>query len=491
MSCGKLQNKDCRFVKERNGLLMALLFKFLSQASFTCITSVVILSPWVFSAWEMWFFWPFVVLIFISLLFFSLKLVLSAWSDEPVSNRGKLKIVVVMSWLIFLAYAFARFAQADVYMDAERSFLLFLTPFLLGIQIVFGFDRNQSKILWKIMLVNLFSLGLYGVINHLGWKSSHVLWRPGYAQYVAESRATGTYFCPDHFSGIMELALSLALGVLLARGEDVRQKIFSLVIVLVSLVGIVLSKSRGGGLTIIFLGAVVLAIGFMQWPVIVRWYLRATIAGAAGLILIFFCNYESSYMVRFKEHFGWNQLRGKPTSEILVGAKSRLVASCRGQMYSAALRAWKDKPLFGIGPGMHQNLWPHYAPSPDGDRELGVWPSFPNYEFHSYEVHSDWIQLLEEYGTVGLVLFVLLFGIILCVLFKGMMGEVAARQDVDSMLTGNGHYAMILGAIFSCAVMAFHSFGDFNLQMPATVWLMAAIVAVPVGYIVNSESLRS
>jgi len=462
---------------------------FLSWGGFVCIAVVVTFSPWLFAAWEMWFFWPFVALIFLSLLFFSLKLVLSARSSEPGNGGGKLKLAVVLSWLILLVYALLRFIQADVYMDAERSFLLFLTPFLLGVQIVFGFDRNQSKMLWKIILVNLCILGLYGVINHLGWRSTHVLWRPGYAQYVAESRATGSYFCPDHFAGIMELALSLALGVLLARGEDVKQKIFSLMIAVVSLLGIMLSKSRGGGLTVVTLGVVVLAIGFMQWPVIVRWYWRATIAGLAGLILIAFCRYESSYMIRFKEHFGWSQLRGKPASEIVAGVKSRLVASCRGQMYSGALRAWKDKPILGIGPGMHQNLWPHYAPSPDGNRELGIWPSFPNYEFHSYEVHSDWIQLLEEYGVVGLVLFILPFLATLFVLFKGMMAETADRQRLNWMETGNDRYASILGAILSLAALAFHSFGDFNLQLPATVWLMAAIVAIPVGRILNSESL--
>ncbi len=470
---------------------MVSLYKFCSWASFCCMAAIVLLSPWCFAAWEMWFFWPFVALIFVSLLFFSLRLISSAWAGESAAGDGRLKAVLVLSWLVFLAYAFVRFVQADVFMDAEKSFLLLLTPFLLGVQIVFGFDRKKSEMLWMIVLVNLFVLGLYGVVNHIGWKSTHVLWRPGYSQYIAESRATGTYFCPDHFAGIMELAFSLALGILLARGTDKKYRLFALAVAAIALVGVVMSKSRGGGMTLIVIGAVVLAVGFMQWPVALRWYWRATVAGVAGLVLIAFCHYENSYMTRFKEHFGWSQLRGKPFSEMTDGVKSRLIASCRGQMYSAALRAWKTNPVFGIGPGMHQNLWPHYAPSPDGNRELAIWPTFPNNDFHSYEVHSDWIQLMEEYGVVGLILFFLPFLAVVYILSRGLTAGSAEGEKRDPLEAGSFHFAITLGAVFSCAAMAFHSLGDFNLQMPATVWLLTVIIAVPLRQIIYPGSPRS
>ena len=55
-------------------------------------------------------------------------------------------------------------------------------------------------------------------------------------------------------------------------------------------------------------------------------------------------------------------------------AIAKLKDGARYHMISAALRAWRTRPLFGIGPGMHRNLWPHFAPSPDGDRTRGIWP---------------------------------------------------------------------------------------------------------------------
>jgi hypothetical protein len=452
---------------------------------------VILVSPWLFAAWEMWLFWPFVALIFCSTFFFSLQLLTktSVINNETETNNhcgnAFLKMAVIVSFIFFLVYAVVRFLQSDVFMDAERSFLLFFTPFLLGIQIIFGFNRKQHKILYTFILLDLLLLGLYGIVNHLGWKSSHVLWRPGYPQYLQEARATGTYFCPDHFSGIMEIAICLAFGIILSRGEKIRHKIFAGLILLIGFAGVLLSKSRGGGMTVLTVGIVVMVIGFFQWPVIIRWYWRAVVGGIAVLMLLVFCQYESSYMLRFKEHFGWSQLHDKPVKEMVSGIKSRLITSCRGQMISAALRGWKEKPVFGIGPGMHQNLWPHIAPSPDGNRELGVWPTFPNNDFHSYEVHSDWIQLLEEYGIIGMILFLVSFSLVLVVFFTGIHNEIVERRKWDWRETGNDSYSLILGGIFACTAMAFHSLGDFNLQMPATVWLMAAIVAIPMARVLN------
>lgn len=484
---------------------MAFLNKLLSWAGFACIAVVTLISPWFFAAWEMWYFWPFVALIFAAMFFFSTRLLICSvtgrllaegWRVEAagmnvdasrVRRNTVRKTILAISFGIFLAYAFVRFLQADVFMDAERSFLLLATPVLLGIQILFGFDRKQLRFLYSLVLANILLLGLYGIINHLGWKSTHVLWRPGYPQYIAEVRATGTYFCPDHFAGLMELGLCLALGIILARGCGRAWKILGVIVAVTGILGILLSKSRGGGLTVVVIGAAVLAVGFSQWPVVARWSWRSLVAGFAGLALLLFCHFETNYMNRFKEHFGWDSAHGKPVKEIVSIVKRSLVSSCRGQMYAAALRAWREKPVFGVGPGMHQNLWPHYAPSPDGNRELGVWPAYPNNNFHSYEVHNDWLQLLEEYGIVGLLLFLLPFGAVLGVLSAGVRREVIERKRMDWHGTGNDHYAMIIGAILACTAMAFHSLGDFNLQMPATVWLMAVILAVPMAFILNNE----
>jgi O-antigen ligase len=311
------------------------------------------------------------------------------------------------------------------------------------------------------------------------------MWLPGYPSYTIENRLTGTYFCPDHFAGIMEIALCLSLGILLARDAAWMRKAFAAILGCLALIIVVLSKSRGGGLTVVVVAMGVLGWGFLQWPSRARWGWRLSVVSLMALGLMAFCSMETRYVTRFKEHFGGSQLSGKSFVERCAVIEQALRSSCRGKMYGGALRAWHTRPMLGIGPGMHQNLWPHFAPSPDGNREWGVWPSTPNYDFHSYEVHSDWIQLIEEYGLIGVILFLIPIVFVFGPLFRGLYEEKTHWEKHDWRWKSSPHIASVMGAVLAGLAMAFHSLGDFNLQMPATVWLLAAVVALPLAEILR------
>lgn len=468
---------------------MILLDKILSIAGFVFACVAILVGPWLFGAWEMWWFWPFAVCIFISTFFFSFRLILPAFMEGPSHEQAhpnlKSKIAVVLSFLPFLAYAFVRFLQADVFMNAERSFLLFLTPFLLGVQIVFGFSRKQLKLLSALVLGDLCLLGLYGIINHVITGSKLVLWAEGYPGYIAQHRATGSYFCPDHFSGIMEMAFCLCLGLLLARETHRRERRFAGLLALIALYGVVLSKSRGGGLTVVVIAFAVLVWGFSQWPAIIRWYCRGSAIALLAMSVAMFCLFDFAYKRRFMSYFAWDRTKVKSFEQLQMVMKKKLRTTSRGHMITGAIRAWKTEPVWGIGPGMHQNLWPHFATSDDGDRELGQWPTYNYSHFHSYEVHSDWIQLLEEYGLAGLFLFLLPWSAVFIVLLAGINQEVRECRRKKWLSPGRRHHAIVLGGLLAWICMSFHSLGDFNLQMPATVWLLAAILAIPVAYVLR------
>jgi O-antigen ligase len=204
-----------------------------------------------------------------------------------------------------------------------------------------------------------------------------------------------------------------------------------------------------------------------------RWAWHLGFLVATVLALSVFWHSNTSFMTRFRAFFAWDQARSAPLSERKEVIIKAVTSTPRYNMYSGALRAWKTKKLFGIGPGMHQHLWPHFAASPDGDRKQQKRPARLNAHFRSFEVHSDWIQLLEEYGLAGLLLFLAGFVSISAVLVSGMR---QSRPDT----------AVVAGSL-AVVGMAFHSLGDFNLQMPATTWLLAAIVATAVLAVVRPE----
>jgi O-antigen ligase len=454
----------------------------LTRAAFAVLVLVLVGSPWMFAAWEMWIFWPFAVLLFIASLLTGVRLTAGTDRTRRTGERARPQdgaAAVLWSTLPFLLYAAIRAIRVEVYMDAERSLLLFVTPLLVGTVVVYGLDGGQARRLHAILAMNLAALGLYGLVNHWITADRLVLWREGYPQYYEEARATGSYFCPNHFAGIMEIGLGTGLGLLLAPRVGRATRLAAAGLGVVSLAGIVLSKSRGGYASALALLPALLVWGVLPWRAGVRWGLRAAATAAAAAVVLLLVMFGDRIMARSEAYFLRDDLRGKPLAEVVRRVAQSLPTTTRGLILRGSLRAWQSAPVWGIGPGMHRAMWPHFAATPDGDRDLGVWPSYPHDGSHANAAHSDWLQALEEYGAVG---FVLLLGpvvALLAVLDAAIRRE--ARRWREGTAQGDGlRLARRVGAVLALAALMFHSLGDFNLQMPATVWTLAAAVALGV-----------
>ena len=483
--CGCLHNRQARSAQRK----IELTDRLLERIGSFLVCLVVLVAPWLFGAWEMWWFWLFTLLIFVAALCFSLRLLLSSLTPEvshapPIRRPPRRPAwIVLLTFLPFLAYATVRMLQTNVCVDAERSVLLFATPLLVAAHLVFGSSSQLRRVMSGLIMLDLCLLGLYGLVNHALTGSRMVLWAKGYELYTASDRASGSYFCPDHYAGIMELALCLALALLLTRNTGKRLNIAAALLAFIALAGVVLSKSRGGGLAVLVILGSGLVWGFWQWRPWIRWGFRAAALTALIAAVISFACIASTYTERFVSYFGGQELLGKSWEDARDIVVARVSPASRPRMIGAALRAWKTNPAFGIGPGMHQNLWPHFAATADGDRERGIWPRFTNHEFHSYEVHSDWVQLLEEYGLIGFGLF--LVPALAC--FLVLLGALrhSARRPTDPAA-----HALVMAGLFAWVCMAFHSLGDFNMQMPATVWMLAAMLALALSGAAEVRTLR-
>ena len=450
----------------------------LAWISFYLLLFAIIASPWFFGAWEMWWFWPFTAIIFASTFFFALRLLVQRNNREAVSDFSLFSGVglSLLIFVLFLVYAAIRFLQAEVFMNAERSFLLFLTPFLIGINIIFGLNTQKRRVLWITLFVNILALGIYGIINHYVTGNQLVMWVSGYEQYFKGNRATGSFFCPDHFSGIMELGLCMAVPLIVDLRSSRKWRIAGIIMSVLAVVAVLLSKSRGGVITVLAIGLAVIIWGGTQFPHIVRWYLRGAIIFVGIAMLALLWTSDISYIKRFKSYFGNEHKEETSLVEKKEAMKMRLTHTSRGRMYGAATRAWESSPIVGIGPGMHQNLWFHFAATNDGDRENNIWPSMTNHYFHSYEVHNDWLQLLEEYGIIGFMLFLISSGLWFNVLRKKLPNE----EQIYSNDKYHPLFAASFAGLLACICMGFHSLGDFNLQMPAITWVLSAIITLPI-----------
>lgn len=457
----------------------------LRRAALVFLGLGILPAPWFFGAWERWWFWPFAFCLFASgfcLALHGLARVRrgeTLLDDAPTPGQLSRLRPVLLAALPFLAYAALRVALTPVYLDAERSFLLFATPLLAGGIAAFGLTKDEQRLLLLLIVIDLALLGLYGAANHALTGSRSVLWAPQYAQYTG--RAGGSYHCPDHFAGVMELAFALGLAYTLSRACGLGLRLAGAALAALAAGGVVLSQSRGGGLTLLVVVGAAFVWGFDQWPPEVRVWNRLSLAVAPLIVALLLLQGNSAYGRRFRD-----MLPGAGTT--CASLVESALDSPRGRMIPAAYRSWRTAPLFGIGAGMHRNVWPAIAATPDGNREAGIPPSQWNDTFHSYEVHSDWLQLLQEYGGAGFVLFLLPVAVLLRLLLAALARERLWWRRGLVRTRSTRDQAVVLGGLFCGTAMAFHSLGDFNLQIPATTWLLGTILGLATAAAARQEA---
>lgn len=454
----------------------------LSALTFVSLSVFLIVSPWMLGSWEMWYFWPMVMLLFAGMLFGGLRLLIAALSDREqnadIPDHAPPRIVpgrfllLLGAWTPFLLYATVRFLQAPVYMDAERIWMLIVTPTLLICTLWLNFSGRQARILFVALAIGMVLQAVYGFIAFYVYEDQYVMWVPNLFGYAG--RAQGSFFCPNHFSGYLELGFGMGLALLLAPAAPNNRRLsiiricFASLLVVATTAGVIISVSRGGAATLIVIVFVAGITGLGQFSRRQRAFIRSSVLGLVllGCTLIVFT--KNPVKERFLGWHAFNPAHRNTEQSLLSDVWQRAQATSRGRQIGGALRAWQSSPVWGIGPGMHQNLWFRFAATGDGDRESGRWPSQSNHTFHSYEVHSDWVQLLEEFGIVGLMLFLIGFGTLCGICLKQL------RRAFQRGTPATRPLAAWLGIV----AIAFHSIGDFNLQIPAVTWTLAALIAL-------------
>ncbi len=455
---------------------MTIFLKTLDLLISALLSALILVSPWMLGAWEMWYFWPSAVVLFVCLACAGLRWVLGSVlalqrADDPprpalpvFDRRGFL--LLAGAWMPFLVYATVRFAQTPVAMDAERIWLLIVTSAMVIVIICLQFNERQAQRLFWLMAAGMALQSIYGFVGFYVFQDRYVMWVPNIFGYP--NRMKGSFFCPNHFAGFLEMGFCMALAGILDRKLRRPWRLAAASLLALTAAGVARSLSRGGWMTlvVILLAAAIWGLGQLtsRQTMLIRAGTLSVIA-VAGLLLF---STDNPARRRLYHWHAFNPEHRDAGKNFVADILQRVRHTSRGRQIGGALRAWKTRPVWGIGPGMHQNLWFQFADSGDGDRESGKWPSQTNHTFHSYEVHSDWVQLLQEFGVVGFGLFMIGFGTLSVTFIRGVRG--AARRGKIAYIA--------LAAWLAVIAIAFHSLGDFNLQIPANTWTLAALVGL-------------
>jgi O-antigen ligase len=313
--------------------------------------------------------------------------------------------------------------------------------FLLGLFLFFRVFRQSIvastdlTLLIRIVLGLAFLEAVYGIVQSL-IPSLGVLWVGYIKAYLGDAR--GTYINRNHFAGFMEMTLPLGLGYTLAMGtwhkkislktlissDKPNFQFFLSIGLTVMVLALLLSRSRAG----IFGGI----LGFLTFVLLMRsssgklprsfWVITSVIIG-----MVAFYSLKigiDPVLERFLQI-------SKDTSRLDIWRDSLVMI--------------KDHPL-GIGLAASREVFPVYNAS-----------NFSDVQF--IYLHNDYLQLLAEAGWLGFGALVGGFYIFLITCFLKVKHMSLQADPLRFFLS--------VGALSGLVSIAFHSFFDFNLHMPA------------------------
>lgn len=291
---------------------------------------------------------------------------------------------------------------------------------------------------------------------------------PGEIYGVVKPRWGGWIFGPyvnhNHYAGLMEMLIPVALGYLISpksrrpqHAHSVVVRLFGPLALLIAVASVLLSGSRGGMISLGVEAIIFAAILVRFLPETRRRRLiLAGIAGVAASAALFFWLDPGQISRRL------GSVADLPRApEATLGERLSLARDSLG-----IFRAY---PWLGTGLGSFASVYPRYR-------------SFPS-DLEWDHAHDDYAEALAETGLAGGVAIVLAIGLFFASAFGGL------RNRLDQADPWAGGWIRLGAAIGCCGLLA-HSFGDFNLHIPANAAWFAFLAGIACSGAVPSAERR-
>ena len=255
-------------------------------------------------------------------------------------------------------------------------------------------------------------------------------WNPGRILWVGHDLGGpfGPYVDRDHYAGLMEMVAPVSAAYVLSRPKrDPRNSILWFA-VLVPVVSLLLTGSRGGFVSVL------VEIAILGWIMIWRNPLpgRPKRVASTGLVL-----------VAVAALFFWLV----PTYVLTkLGTIKNYVPEVSGEsrpaLWRNSLGIFRDHPLVGAGMGSFETAYPPYQTTAS--------------DLVTEHAHNDYVEALTETGLLGGVLILAALVLFIRITFRDLLVQLEHEPGWIQ-----------LGAAIACCGLLIHSFVDFNLHIPA------------------------
>lgn len=270
------------------------------------------------------------------------------------------------------------------------------------------------------------------------------IFRPDYG-----ARSSGFLGCPNHLAGFLE-----TLGIVaLALTSLGRFKIVSRLLMgsgaLICFVGVAFTGSRGGYLSTI--------TGISAFLILVIWIVRKLRPKKFLLIVMTATISLSAMIVGAIVLMSNNAILGNRIASVID------TENMRQELWTAAHRQFQVSPLNGTGSGTYLYFGRQFrSPSVQGD---------------PIHAHNDYLELLCEYGIVGVVLGGVFILAHLSTAWWTLARVVRKRLRPAKRILSN-ELALALGVSAAFVALLAHSIVDFNTHVPANSLYFAFLLGI-------------
>ncbi|MDW8308543.1 MAG: O-antigen ligase family protein [Verrucomicrobiales bacterium] len=351
-----------------------------------------------------------------------------------------------LAWAVvaFSGYAVVRYLTCDIEYAGRWELIRIVVYAVLFFAILNNLHRQEFVQVIAFTLIFLaVPIAAWAVVQYLTG-TDRVWW----FQTPYKGRGTGTYICPNHLGGFLEMVLPLALAWLLVGRAQPVTRVLLAYAALVILAGMVVTGSRGT-----WLGAGLSLIAFFTILAFHRSYRLPSLAMLALLLI------GGGVAVSKTELFSERIQAG-----VEVGKKPEM--DTRVEIWQGTARMWLDHPWFGVGPGHFDYRFREYRP--------------PTLQLRPDRAHNEYLNTLADWGVVGGI--IVGAGLIALVITTLRTWRHVRRSENPFKRAQSNKFAFVLGGALGLFALLVHSCLDFNLHVPAN-----AIVAVALAALLSSH----
>ena len=348
--------------------------------------------------------------------------------------------------VLFMLYAVGRYRTADIEYVARQEMIKVLVYGFIFLAVLHNLHKQETtQLVGTVVIILGMLISLYALYQFLG--DSERVWhfvRPE----IYRQRGSGTFICPNHLAGYLELALPLGLAYTLTGRFSHLAKTFLGYASLAIFTGILVTISRGAwiatGITLVVL---------FYWLMRQRDYRLQSVLVFASLIAI---SATILYTVKLSRN----------RTEALAPLPEAV--ELRWRIWGAALQIWQDHFWWGAGPAHFDYRFRQYRPAHD------------QVQWRPVRVHNDYLNTLADWGTVGAAMVAAGWLIFYWGILRSWKFVQRAQNDLAGKRSNKSSFVM--GGALGLLAVLLHSAVDFNMHIPATAILTVTLMALVSGH---------